>query len=212
MLVRIKFSDTHKVDSKVIQDLQDFMLEEVASIQLVEFRTEDDGPTQMEFMGWRHTRDPQDPKIASGDKVFVRDTEIYRLSTEREYIVDLELFMARFPQLSVSIRGTCKSPTSTGSQIFEHILSVEQKLVEALKAFDKKVEFNTKCNVHVPNLGMLSINQVGIAKDYCTEALQEKLNEGWRILTVCPQPDQRRPDYILGRYIDEKLDVSCIYF
>lgn len=26
-----------------------------------------------------------------------------------------------------------------------------------------------------------------------------ELDAGWRILAVCPQPDQRRPDYILGR-------------
>jgi hypothetical protein len=58
---------------------------------------------------------------------------------------------------------------------------------------------NERCNVAVSGLGLLTISEVMVERDFCTEALQQKLTEGWRIVAVCVQPDQRRPDYILGR-------------
>lgn len=39
-----------------------------------------------------------------------------------------------------------------------------------------------------------------LLEDACTDQLQGALNSGWRIISACPQPDQRRPDYILGRF------------
>lgn len=68
--------------------------------------------------------------------------------------------------------------------------------------------------IHVPNFAMLSINQVDVLEDACTDALQEKLDEGWRILAVCPPLDERRPTYIIGRYVPDgaaagKIAKSC---
>lgn len=56
-------------------------------------------------------------------------------------------------------------------------------------------------NVHVqiPHVGLLAVDEVEVVEDYCTDQLQRKLNEGWRILCVCPPNAARRPDYILGR-------------
>lgn len=59
--------------------------------------------------------------------------------------------------------------------------------------------YNERCNVHVPGLGLLIIDEVQVHTDCCTEELQQQLDTGWRILAVCPQPDKRRPDYVLGR-------------
>lgn len=58
---------------------------------------------------------------------------------------------------------------------------------------------NQKCSVAVSGIGLLSVEQVKIEADLCTDRLQELLDDGWRIVAVCVQPDQRRPDYILGR-------------
>jgi len=58
---------------------------------------------------------------------------------------------------------------------------------------------NERCHVAVAGLGLLTVDEVENHDDLCTDLLQRKLNEGWRILAVCVQPDQRRPDYILGR-------------
>lgn len=53
--------------------------------------------------------------------------------------------------------------------------------------------------VAIPNLGLLAIDEVFVENDLCTDQLQRYLNEGYRILAVCPPACQRRPDYILGR-------------
>ena len=60
--------------------------------------------------------------------------------------------------------------------------------------------FNKVVNVHCPGPSLAVYNEICLLEDSCTDILQSKLNEGWRIIAACPQPDQRRPDYILGRF------------
>jgi hypothetical protein len=55
---------------------------------------------------------------------------------------------------------------------------------------------------HLPNIGLLLINEVTWLEDACTEVLQGKLDEGFRIIAVCPPNGARRPDYILGKARD----------
>jgi hypothetical protein len=54
-------------------------------------------------------------------------------------------------------------------------------------------------HVHIPNIGLLLIDEVQHLDDVCTDTLQRELDQGWRILAVCPPNGTRRPDYILGR-------------
>lgn len=63
--------------------------------------------------------------------------------------------------------------------------------------------YNNKCEVHMPGNMLATYNQVQLLEDCCTDALQDSLSAGWRIIAVCPQPDSRRPDYILGRFNPE---------
>lgn len=58
---------------------------------------------------------------------------------------------------------------------------------------------NLKCNVIVAGTTIIDIKKVYIETDLCTESLQARLDDGWKILAICVQPDQRRPDYVLGR-------------
>lgn len=60
--------------------------------------------------------------------------------------------------------------------------------------------YNQKCEVHMPGQALASYNETLLLEDSCTDALQESLNVGWRVIAACPQPDNRRPDYILGRF------------
>jgi hypothetical protein len=53
--------------------------------------------------------------------------------------------------------------------------------------------------ISIPDIGLLHVNEVCVLDDICTDVLQDHLNEGWRILAVCPPNAARRPDYILGR-------------
>ncbi|MCJ2022133.1 hypothetical protein MKK84_32825 [Methylobacterium sp. E-065] len=53
--------------------------------------------------------------------------------------------------------------------------------------------------IAIPNLLLFAVDEVKLLDDACTDLLQSHLDEGWRILAVCPPPAQRRPDYIIGR-------------
>lgn len=63
--------------------------------------------------------------------------------------------------------------------------------------------FNKCVNVIVPGLGLLAITEVKVRNNLCTDDLGGELKDGWRILAICVQPDQRRPDYVLGRSREE---------
>lgn len=96
---------------------------------------------------------------------------------------------------------------------WEVVEKTDRPLIEALTSLAAKVDalysrgpithseqlYNDKCNVHVPGLGLLLIDEVEVHESMCTEELQVQLNDGWRIIACCPQPDKRRPDYVLGR-------------
>lgn len=58
---------------------------------------------------------------------------------------------------------------------------------------------NQKVNVAVPGFGLLAIKQAKVDYDLCTDKLNEYLRDGWQILAICPQPNQRRPDYVLDK-------------
>jgi hypothetical protein len=60
--------------------------------------------------------------------------------------------------------------------------------------------YNERVEVHTPGMGLMLFNRVMLLQDACSDALQSEMDNGWRIVAACPQPDQRRPDYILGRY------------
>jgi hypothetical protein len=59
---------------------------------------------------------------------------------------------------------------------------------------------NHRVEVHMPGQALAMYNETLLMEDACTDALQNELANGWRIIAVCPQPDSRRPDYVLGRY------------
>lgn len=60
---------------------------------------------------------------------------------------------------------------------------------------------NNTVQVHMPNNELLSFRSVDYMEDCCTDELGKRLDEGWVILAICPQPGSRRPDYILGNKI-----------
>lgn len=58
----------------------------------------------------------------------------------------------------------------------------------------------TQVSVHIPGaLSLWSIKNVTVLEDACTTHLQDMLNEGWRIVAVCPPNDSRRPTYVIGK-------------
>lgn len=80
------------------------------------------------------------------------------------------------------------------------------KLQDSIQRLGAKVEdLAALCRDHcvvqiaIPDIGLMLVEEVEVVDDACTDRIQSKLDEGWRILAVCPPNAQRRPDYVLGR-------------
>jgi hypothetical protein len=81
---------------------------------------------------------------------------------------------------------------------FKQNYFVDKVFDESRKQFGDKQ--GSPISVHIPNIGLLMIDEVDWLENACTEQLQGYLDDGWRILAVCPPNGTRRPDYILGRH------------
>lgn len=114
------------------------------------------------------------------------------------FTADLSAIWAIVPDIALEVKGLSKGETpiqNTISQLTVLANKLSRAIVEPDLLYNKKVE------VHVPGLGLLNINEVRVEEDCCTDNLQGLLEGGWRIIAACPQPDQRRPDYVLGRTV-----------
>lgn len=120
-------------------------------------------------------------------------------------LVDLEHFAinCRFPY---TITKCIRTEEPTVQNLSVMLNNIEEKFREIDKSLDifSSQQLNQKVNVHVGGGLIVTYNDLKLVEDSCTDILQNELNEGWRIIAVCVQPDQRRPDYILGRYNPEK--------
>lgn len=85
------------------------------------------------------------------------------------------------------------------AMLMDQVLNLNERCIEQLTRASVLC-FNEKVGVPQPGLGLDKYNSLMLAEDICTDSLQGLLDDGWRILAICPQPDSRRPDYILGRY------------
>lgn len=207
MLARIRFttSELNRLTWSEVERLENFLGEKVKTSQM-----KIDGG-EISRVSWKETFD-KDKVEKDSDYKLVTPTDMYLIDdSTTTYLVSLEKFTNEFPNLEISIRGVPKAISEDHNNLIEMMNKVADKIEDAKNRFDKVVEYNQKCEVHVPGLGLLNINKVAYATDYCTEELQRLLHQGWRLLAICPQPDQRRPDYILGMNvskIDEDVKVE----
>jgi len=195
MFARISFEDNQHVTKDELKEIEVVICDTVKTEELIEVVETRKVKT---FASWEHTYDEEEAK--EGIKKLVIKSELVKLETYQEYIIELTSFLMKFPNLKIKLRGTMQTNDTQLSNMMDFMNSAVEKFNNALASFNEKVEFNQRCDVHIGNLGLLNINQLAYTTDKCTEELQNILDEGWRILAVCPQPDQRRPDYVLGRY------------
>lgn len=80
------------------------------------------------------------------------------------------------------------------------LVELTERVEDLLSEVRRRGNFNSKVGVgiNVPDGGLMEIRSTKAVRDCCSDALTEYLNEGWIIIAACPQPDQRRPDYVLG--------------
>lgn len=138
--------------------------------------------------------------------------EVKLTERDRALLTDYSVSTVQFTDEGERLGWTCKPIVSSeGLAKLAHlgpriVRTIANASTASLAAFGQRTTtvVNERCNVAVAGLGLLTVNEVEVHTDFCTEALQDKLNEGWRILAVCVQPDQRRPDYVLGRTRGDK--------
>ena len=110
----------------------------------------------------------------------------------------LELVSTGYSGNYFNVKDTIKPIFEVPDQldIKELIGAVIEKTVKSVTDYQL---FNRKCQQEQPSNNLLNINQTILLEDSCTDNLQMHFADGWRILAIQPQPNQRRPDYILGR-------------
>lgn len=91
----------------------------------------------------------------------------------------------------------CEVKHSGFTGTIERLLAKTEELIAKVGYTE---EFNGRCNVHMPGNLLMQFNETLLLEDSCTDKLQDALDKGWRVVAACPQPGQRRPDYILGRF------------
>ncbi len=117
---------------------------------------------------------------------------------------DLVLSREQVTELAIAgIRFDVKQKIDIDVDITKQIIEMAEKPITLTTEQGSTNNYNTKCEVHMPGQALSLYNEVLLLEDACTDELQTNLQSGWRIIAACPQPDQRRPDYILGRYNSE---------
>ncbi|MFB0831480.1 hypothetical protein ACEU2D_17990 [Brevibacillus laterosporus] len=208
MFARVSFDSDNRIKIKEKEEIEAFIADSVECEGLIVV----DGELQ-KFYNWTHTYDQDEAEKSEGKKQFVVNSDHVELKSTKEYLIEVESFIQRFPTVKIKIRGIVQTSNEAVGNMLKQMQEVQDKFQKALQSFDEKIEFNQKCDVHIGNLGLLNINQLGYAVNKCTEELQVILNQGWRILAVCPQSNQRRPDYVLGRFNGENdTKVTCLTF
>ncbi len=122
----------------------------------------------------------------------VVDTDVLVLN--KDQIIELSL---------ASIRFKIERKISAEVDISKQLVELAEKPIKVVTEGGAGNTYNNKCEVHMPGHMMGMYNDLLLLEDACTDELQASLNAGWRIIAACPQPDQRRPDYILGRFNPE---------
>jgi hypothetical protein len=189
MLAKIRLPYDLKVTLQTFEDLKEY----IPGLQLKEIE---------DYKNW------DDKDLIQAESKYNDELEkgLRSLKGYTEGVVHVNHFMSKFPALTFEVLQVIKHTETDSSMLVNKLDSITLQLISKIDSFEKSKDsfekmFNQKCNVHLPGIGLLTINEVIVEYDFCTEALQKKLLEGWRVLAICPQPDQRRPDYILGRTI-----------
>lgn len=132
----------------------------------------------------------EEPRADSTDHSY----RLLTIDTDKFVLTQEELV-----ELAVSgIQYKVNRTITTNVDISQQLMDLAHKPIKLVT--EQGNQYNTKCEVHMPGQALSFYNEVQLLEDSCTDVLQTSLNSGWRIIAACPQPDQRRPDYILGRF------------
>ncbi len=143
-----------------------------------------------------------------GDDGMFQAEETYRMNVRDNPLN----FKRMFPDVLVEIGEPV--PTTQGIEIINAMRVIRDELTELRSLAGRTTRASTRpglpnneiyesdgvARAAMPEWMLAHIRKVCVYDDMCTDMLQGMLDDGWVILAICPQPGQRRPDYILGRF------------
>jgi len=186
-LVEVKFKDFYRLGENILnkeqlEQLQSICSKEIRATQLSKRHVDTDS---ISLYGDAETNH-EDSKIL---------LDMYSIQGRWNIIPLISLLSLPF-KIEFSIINTLKEypERNIENNLLQKLFNLEKKL----DAFDESHQLNCKVGVHISDLGLLNVTEVTYVENACTDNIQDFLDDGWRILAVCPQPT-RRPDYILGR-------------
>lgn len=161
-----------------------------------------------DFRAWLNEQEKADcvtDGISEEDRLTIKKQEAYdKLQAEGKVAikadwstvsVDIIELLQACPRVRFSVQrrvSNAGTQDGTNSEIITRLLDLTDKYTKAQELF------NEKCNVHVGGNELMKIRRLEVFNDACTEMIDTKLDEGWQIVAVCVQANQRRPDYVLG--------------
>lgn len=113
---------------------------------------------------------------------------MYALPPTREELENLNEYHARKHDVLDDVE--MEAWTSAG-------IMVQTSRMRGLRSNSPDLQ-QTVYQISVANIGLMQVQRVKVLEDCCTDELQSYLDNGWRILAVCPPNDARRPSYVVG--------------
>ena len=127
--------------------------------------------------------------------------EALQLDLQDEELLEIVMNKVQFDLVSTKTLKVSFTPSETMDTLYQQTMKMAERFSEQLTRMSANT-FNQKCNVHSGSVSLQEYNQMLLLEDPCTDMVQRHLNDGWRIIAVCVQPDQRRPDYVLGKKVE----------
>ena len=133
-------------------------------------------------VGWK--REEGEPYIQTMEKIASVDIESRIADKITARVADLDLVLTRMQIAAARLEA-------------QDALCLEEEITA-------QPGWNAKTQSPLSGPVLHSFNELMLCEDMCTDALQGHLNDGWRLIAVCPQ-ESRRPDYVLGRVAHPEL-------
>ncbi|WP_232699991.1 hypothetical protein [Brevibacillus daliensis] len=65
-----------------------------------------------EFYSWSHTYDQEEAARSEGKKRYVTKSDYVDLKPSKEYLIEVDSFIQKFPTIKIKIRGTAQTSNS----------------------------------------------------------------------------------------------------
>lgn len=161
---------------------------------------------------WRNALETRKALLESAGIIITNDRELKEDANEYECNrhFDNPTFACVGEQLlkilevddSITVKSAAPVATDSHEGLLARLAAVVGKLENVEIPDPQNIPghiYNEHCEVHTPGNMLATYNETMLLEDACTDALQTSMDDGWRIVAVCPQA-QRRPDYIMGRW------------